>query len=204
MDIVLSFSALIVFSPVFLIVAALVRLKLGSPVLFRQERAGLNEEIFEMYKFRSMTDEKDSDGNLLDDSVRLTEFGRFLRASSLDELPGLFNILKGDMSLIGPRPLVKEYLPYYSNEERVRHSVRPGLSGLAQINGRNSVPWEERFYFDIRYVENISFKADLSIIFKTISLAIKRSDIGERGTDGVDDFDVHRKKIMEPGQEYEV
>ena len=197
LDVALSSVAIVALSPVILMVAALVRMKLGKPVLFKQERAGLDEKIFMMYKFRSMTDERDSQGYLLDDSVRLTGFGRFLRSSSLDEIPGLLNILKGDMSLIGPRPLVKEYLPYYTETERVRHSVRPGLSGLAQINGRNSATWEQRFYFDGQYVENISFKADLVILFKTVSLALRRSDIGERGTDEIDDFDEYRKKLSD-------
>ncbi|WP_033540984.1 sugar transferase [Planococcus sp. CAU13] len=195
LDFVLSLIAVIVLSPVLLAVAIAVRIKLGSPVLFRQERAGLNEKIFEIYKFRSMTDERDAEGNLLDDSVRLTGFGRFLRASSLDELPGLLNVLKGDMAVIGPRPLVKEYLPFYTEEERLRHSVRPGLSGLAQINGRNSVTWEQKFYFDIQYVRQISLKLDLLIIYKTVLLVLKRSDVGERGTDGIEDFNEHRKKV---------
>ena len=193
MDFVLSLIALIMLSPVFLIVAILVSTKLGSPVLFKQNRPGLNEEIFKMYKFRSMSDEKDAEGNLLPDSVRLTKFGRFLRSTSLDELPGLLNILKGDMSIIGPRPLAVNYLPYYTKEERLRHSVRPGLSGLAQINGRNTATWEQRFYYDIQYVKQISLKVDLLIIYKTILKTIERSDIGERGLDGPEDFDKLRK-----------
>ncbi|WP_238942580.1 sugar transferase [Planococcus beigongshangi] len=197
MDFVLSLIAIILLSPVFLVVAILVRTKLGSPILFRQKRPGLNEEIFEMYKFRSMTSEKDSNGDLLPDSVRLTKFGRLLRSTSLDELPGLFNILKGDMSIVGPRPLAIEYLPYYTPEERVRHSIRPGLSGLAQINGRNTATWEQRFYYDIEYIKNISFANDMNIILKTILKAVNRSDIGERGVDVPQDFHTYRKNILE-------
>ncbi|UJF26179.1 sugar transferase [Planococcus sp. 107-1] len=194
MDFVLSLLAIIVLSPVFLIVAILVRTKFGSPILFRQKRPGLNEEIFEMYKFRSMTSEKDANGDLLPDSIRLTKFGRILRSTSLDELPGLLNILKGDMSIIGPRPLAVQYLPYYNHEEKTRHSVRPGLSGLAQINGRNTATWEQRFYYDIQYVKKITFILDIKIICQTLLKAVKRSDIGERGIDAPIDFDQYRKK----------
>ncbi|WMM24331.1 sugar transferase [Tissierella sp. MB52-C2] len=195
MDIVLSLIALIVLSPVILIVAILVRIKLGSPVIFKQERPGLNEKIFTMYKFRTMTDEEDKNGELMPDSVRLTKFGRILRSTSLDELPELFNILKGDMSIVGPRPLAVQYLPYYTKIERIRHSVRPGLSGLAQINGRNLATWEQRFRYDIEYVNNISFLGDLEIIFKTINKTIKRENIGERGLDSPQDFDKYRQNI---------
>jgi len=172
----------------------LVRIYLGSPVIFKQQRPGLNEKIFTMYKFRTMTDERDENGELLPDSQRLTKFGRFLRSTSLDELPELFNILKGDMSIIGPRPLAIQYLPFYTEEEKIRHSVRPGLSGLAQINGRNTVDWEERFYYDIQYVNNITFVGDIKIIFKTILKVFKREDIGERGLDSPPDFDKYRQK----------
>jgi undecaprenyl phosphate N,N'-diacetylbacillosamine 1-phosphate transferase len=196
MDFILSLIAIVVLSPVFLIVSVLVRTKLGSPILFKQNRPGLNEKIFMMYKFRTMTDERDLNGDLLPDSIRLTKFGRLLRSTSLDELPGLFNILKGDMSIIGPRPLAVQYLPYYNQEERIRHSVRPGLSGLAQINGRNTATWEQRFYYDIKYVNNISFKQDILIIFSTIVKAIKRSDIGERGVDSPPDFHIYRQNSM--------
>lgn len=194
MDFILSLIAIIVLSPIFIVVAILVRTKLGSPVLFKQKRPGLNEEIFMMYKFRTMTDETDKNGNLLPDSVRLTKFGRLLRSTSLDELPELFNILKGDMSIIGPRPLAVQYLPYYTEQERIRHTVRPGLSGLAQINGRNTVSWEQRFSYDIKYVTNITFIGDIKIIFGTILKSIKRADIGERGVDSPPDFDKYRKK----------
>lgn len=194
MDFTLSLTSIIVLSPVLLVVAMLVRVKLGSPVLFKQKRPGLNEKIFMMYKFRTMTDGRDENGELLPDSVRLTKFGRLLRSTSLDELPGLFNIAKGDMSIIGPRPLAVQYLPYYTEQERVRHSVRPGLSGLAQINGRNTASWEARFFYDIQYVNSINFIEDLKIIWKTILKAVKRADIGERGVDSPPDFDKYRRK----------
>lgn len=194
MDFILSLIAIIVLSPVLIIVAIIVRLKLGSPVLFKQRRPGLNEKIFTMYKFRTMTDEKDENGELLPDSIRLTRFGRILRTTSLDELPELLNILKGDMSIVGPRPLAVQYLPYYTAEERVRHSVRPGLSGLAQINGRNTATWEHRFNYDIKYIKEMSFWGDIKIILKTLQKSIQRSDIGERGVDAPMDFDKYRMK----------
>lgn len=194
MDFILSLMAIIVLSPVLIIVGVLVRVKLGSPVLFKQKRPGLNEKIFTMYKFRTMTDEKDKNGELLPDGVRLTRFGRVLRSTSLDELPELFNILKGDMSIVGPRPLAVQYLPYYTETERMRHFVRPGLSGLAQINGRNTATWEERFNYDVKYVNEITFLGDFKIIFQTVLKAIQRSDIGERGVDAPMDFDKYRMK----------
>ena len=177
MDFALSLIAIIVLSPVFFIVAILVRKKLGSPVLFKQERPGLNEKIFSMYKFRSMTDEKDSSGNLLPDHVRLTKFGKFLRSTSLDELPGLLNILKGDMSIIGPRPLLVQYLPLYNEFQKQRHHVRPGLSGLAQINGRNAISWEDKFKLDVKYVNQINFIGDWKIIFLTLKKVFVREGI---------------------------
>jgi len=177
MDFILSLMAIIVLSPVLIIVGVLVRFKLGSPVLFKQKRPGLNEKIFTMYKFRTMTDEKDENGELLPDSVRLTKFGRMLRSTSLDELPELFNILKGDMSIVGPRPLLERYLPYYTDTEKLRHTVRPGLSGLAQINGRNNLDWDSRLGLDVEYVQDITFFLDLNIILKTFFKAIKREDI---------------------------
>jgi len=194
LDFSLSLLALIFLSPVMILTALLVRIKLGSPVIFRQERPGLNEKIFTLYKFRTMTDERDENRKLLPDSKRLTRFGRFLRSASIDELPELFNILKGDMSIIGPRPLAVSYLLYYTEQERKRHSVRPGLSGLAQVNGRNIISWEERFAFDLQYVEKITFKRDLSIILKTIKIAFKMENIGERGIDSPLDFDEYRKR----------
>ncbi|MBX0357728.1 sugar transferase [Halobacillus sp. Nhm2S1] len=177
MDFILSLIAIILLSPVLLIVALLVRTKLGSPVLFRQKRPGLNEKIFMMYKFKTMTDESDENGNLLPDSVRLTTFGKFLRSASLDELPGLINILKGDMSIVGPRPLLVRYLPYYTVEERHRHDVRPGLTGLAQVSGRNLLRWEEKFQKDLEYVNKCSLKIDILIILLTLKKVIRRDDI---------------------------
>ncbi len=185
-DIILSGLALIVLSPVLLITAILVRIKLGSPVLFTQERPGKNEKIFKLYKFRTMTDERDGYGNLLPDTIRLTCFGRKLRSTSLDELPELFNILKGEMSIIGPRPLLVRYLPAYTEKERHRHDVRPGLSGLAQINGRNYVPWDERLAFDVEYVKKITFWGDLKIVFLTILNVLKHEDIAEN-TEEIDE-----------------
>ena len=179
MDFILSLMAIIVLSPVLIIVGVLVRFKLGSPVLFKQKRPGLNEKIFTMYKFRTMTDEKDENGELLPDSVRLTKFGRMLRSTSLDELPELFNILKGDMSIVGPRPLLERYLPYYTETEKLRHTVRPGLSGLAQINGRNNLDWDSRLGLDVEYVEKINFILDIKIIFVTLSKAIKKENVAE-------------------------
>lgn len=177
LDLLLSLVALIAFSPLMLVVAVLVRTKLGSPILFKQQRPGKNEVIFSMYKFRTMTDEKDSEGNLLPDSMRLTGFGKFLRSTSLDELPELFNILKGDMSIVGPRPLLVRYLPFYTEQERIRHAVRPGLTGLAQVNGRNTVRWDERLGFDIEYAKNVTFYQDSLIVLKTIGKVIKRADV---------------------------
>jgi len=160
-DIIFSFLALIVLSPLLFIIALLVRIKLGSPVIFKQERPGLNEKIFTLYKFRTMTDQKDEQGNLLSDEVRLTKFGKMLRSTSLDELPELWNILKGDMSVVGPRPLLEKYIPLYSTEQRKRHLVRPGLTGLAQVNGRNEVSWEKKFQLDVEYTQHITFWSDI-------------------------------------------
>lgn len=177
LDIICALLAIVVFCWLYAIVAILVRIKLGSPVIFKQERPGKDEKIFKLYKFRTMTDEKDENGNLLPDDVRLTKFGRFLRSTSLDELPEAFNILKGDMSVVGPRPLLVEYLPYYTEEEGHRHDVRPGLSGWAQVNGRNAISWEQKFEYDIEYTKNCSFAFDIKIIFSTVVKAVKRSDI---------------------------
>lgn len=168
LDAFLSTGALIVFSPILLVTAILVRLKLGSPVLFTQDRPGKDEKIFKLYKFRTMTDERNENGELLPDEVRLTPFGDKLRCTSIDELPELFNIFKGDMAVIGPRPLLTSYIPYYTDEERHRHDVRPGLSGLAQTHGRNSVTWDEKFFWDLKYVGNITFIGDLKIIIDTV------------------------------------
>lgn len=178
LDAFLSTGALIVLSPILLVIAILVRVKLGSPVLFTQDRPGKDEKIFKLYKFRSMTNQRDENGKLLPDDVRLTKFGRILRSTSLDELPELLNIIKGDMAVIGPRPLLVEYLPYYSEEEHHRHDVRPGLTGWAQVNGRNAIhSWEERFQYDLEYVNHVTFALDLKVLFTTVGKVIKRSDI---------------------------
>lgn len=177
MDIVISGIGIIILSPLFLILAVLIKIKLGSPVIFTQDRPGYHEKIFQLKKFRSMTNECDEHGNLLPDSVRLTKFGRILRATSLDELPELFNIFCGDMSLIGPRPLLVSYLPYYTDREKKRHCVRPGLTGLAQVSGRNYVKWDERLEMDVIYVENLSLKLDAKIFFKTIANVFSGKDV---------------------------
>ncbi len=177
LDILISGIGLICLSPILLVLAVLVRMKLGSPVIFKQERPGLNEKIFTLKKFRTMTDERDAEGNLLPDSKRLTKFGRFLRSTSLDELPELWNIFTGDMSLIGPRPLLVSYLPYYTKREQLRHTVRPGLTGLAQISGRNFLEWDKRLEKDAEYVENLSFGLDIKIFFLTIKKVFVREDV---------------------------
>ena len=177
LDTLISLTFIVLFSWLYLILVILVRIKLGSPVLFCQERPGYNEKIFKLYKFRTMTDKRDEKGNLLPDSERLTKFGSMLSSTSLDELPEMFNILKGDMSLIGPRPLLVEYLPYYTEEERLRHSVRPGLTGLAQVSGRNYLAWDKRLARDVEYVNHISFIMDVRIIIKTIMVVFKKEDV---------------------------
>ena len=176
LDIILSLVILILFCWLYLIVAILVRVKLGSPILFKQQRPGYKEKLFGIYKFRTMTDERDENGNLLPDKDRLTSFGKLLRKTSLDEIPELFNILKGDMSFIGPRPLLPEYLPYYTDKEKLRHTVRPGLTGLAQASGRNLVDWDTRLSYDVEYVENLSFKMDILVIIKTIKTVFGHSE----------------------------
>lgn len=177
LDFTLSLIALIILMPLNLIIWGLVRIKLGKPAIFKQQRPGKNEKIFTLYKFRTMTDEKNVDGELLPDEKRITKFGKMLRSTSLDELPELWNILKGDMSIIGPRPLLVEYLPYYTNEEKKRHTVRPGLTGLAQVSGRNSVKWDERFKKDIEYVNDIKLSKDIKILLVTLLKVIKKDDI---------------------------
>lgn len=177
LDIVLSGCALIVLSPLLLVTAILVRVKLGSPVIFCQERPGKDEKIFKLHKFRSMSDARDENGNLLPDKERLTGFGKKLRALSIDELPELWDIFRGKMSIVGPRPLLVEYLPYYTENERHRHDVRPGLTGLAQINGRNTLTWEQKFAYDLEYVQHISFCEDIKILFSTVGKVLNRSGV---------------------------
>lgn len=177
LDFICALGGIIVLSPVLLVTAGLVKIKLGSPVIFKQERPGKNGRPFRLYKFRTMTDQKDENGNLLPDDIRLTKFGKWLRSTSLDELPELFNILKGDMSIVGCRPLLMEYLPYYTPEEFHRHDVRPGLTGLAQVNGRNAISWEKRFAYDLYYVEHCTLKMDIQILKKTVEKVLKKSDI---------------------------
>lgn len=199
LDVCIALGVLLLFWWVYLILAILVRINLGSPVLFKQDRPGMidpetgKEKIFKMYKFRSMTDKRDENGNLLPGKLRLTKFGRVFRSTSLDELPEILNILKGDMSLIGPRPLSVGYLPYYSDEERVRHSVRPGLTGLAQASGRNDLSWEEKFAYDIAYANNITFAMDCKVIFKTIKSVLCREGIGQ-GAQMPESFHIYRQK----------
>ena len=192
-DIILSLIAIIIFSPVYLIISVLVLIFMGWPILFKQPRPGKNEKIFNMYKFRTMTNKKDKDGNLLPDDQRLPKFGKFLRKTSLDELPEMFCILTGTMSFIGPRPLLVEYLPYYTKEEHHRHDVRPGLTGLAQANGRNLVNWDDRFKLDLEYVNNVSLKMDLSVIIKTISIVLKREGITDGKTETMTFLNEERK-----------
>lgn len=194
LDIVISLLFILCFWWLYIVIVILVRVKLGSPVLFKQDRPGLNEKIFKMYKFRTMTDEKDKDGNLLPDAERLTKFGKFLRSTSLDEIPEFFNILRGDMSLIGPRPLLVGYLNYYTDDEKKRHNVRPGISGWAQVNGRNSLSWEEKFKYDIEYVEKLSFLFDFKIVLLTIKKVLKREDISDFKEENKEiDFDKYRE-----------
>lgn len=181
LDITFASIGLLLLLPVVLIVAILVRFKLGAPILFRQPRPGLHGHIFNMYKFRSMNEKKDENGALLPDDVRLTSFGKTLRSTSLDELPGLWSVLKGDMSLVGPRPLLVEYLPLYSAEQNRRHSVKPGITGWAQINGRNNISWQEKFEFDVWYVDNRSFWLDIKIIIATVRKVFFRADISAEG-----------------------
>ena len=188
LDIIISFTSLVILSPVLLIVAVLVRIKLGSPVIFHQDRPGYHEKVFKLCKFRSMTDARDENGNLQPDEVRLTKFGKALRATSLDELPELWNILKGDMSLIGPRPLLVKYLPLYNEFQRHRHDVKPGLTGWAQVNGRNTISWEQRFEYDVYYVDHISFWMDLKILFQTVAVVFERSGINSKTSATMEEF----------------
>ena len=194
LDIILSGIAIVILCPIMLITALFVRVKLGSPIIFKQERPGKNEKLFHLFKFRTMMDGRDERGDLLPDEERLTSFGKTLRTTSLDELPELFNIFKGDMSIVGPRPLLVKYLPFYTKEERVRHSVRPGLTGLAQVNGRNNVDWDERLEYDIEYVNNITFLGDAKIIQQTIWKVLKGSDVVSGDQLVIEDLDVERSK----------
>lgn len=187
-DFILSACAIIVLGIPLLIVALLIKVKLGSPVLFKQRRPGKNGEIFEIYKFRTMTDERDANGNLLPDNERLTDFGKLLRSTSIDELPEILNIVKGDMAIIGPRPLLEEYLPLYNEEQAHRHDVRPGLTGWAQINGRNTISWKDKFKYDVEYVRNISFMFDLKIFFLTIKKVFVREGINASAEVTMDKF----------------
>lgn len=187
-DFILSLLALIVLSPILLIVALLVRTKLGSPVIFKQERPGLNEKIFTLYKFRTMTDAKDEQGNLLPDEIRLTKFGKLLRSTSLDELPELFNILKGDMAIVGPRPLLVRYLPLYNEHQKHRHDVRPGFTGWAQCNGRNAISWEEKFDLDVYYTKHVSLLLDIKIILKTVRVVLFREGISSETSVTMEEF----------------
>ncbi|MGE4283575.1 MAG: sugar transferase [Clostridia bacterium] len=197
-DVICSLLALIVLSPVLLVTAILVRFKLGSPVIFRQKRPGLHEKIFTLYKFRTMTDQKDEQGNLLPDEVRLTKFGKMLRSTSLDELPELWNILKGNMSIVGPRPLLIKDMVFMTDVQRERHIVRPGLTGLAQVNGRNAISWEAKLQYDLDYLSRITFLRDLALIFRTLYKTIRRDGISEEGKEtamDLGDYLLDQKKI---------
>lgn len=187
-DFCCALAALIVLSPVLIVTAVLVRLKLGSPVIFKQERPGLNGKIFTLYKFRTMTDQRDEEGNLLPDEIRLTSFGKKLRSTSLDELPELFNILNGDMSVVGPRPLLVRYLPLYNDYQSRRHEVRPGFTGYAQINGRNAISWEEKFEKDVEYVDHVTFLGDWKIIFQTVKTVLKKEGISSETSETMEEF----------------
>lgn len=201
-DVLLCSIALVCFCWLYAIIAILVRVKFGSPVLFSQKRPGKGEKIFRLYKFRSMTDERDAEGNLLPDEVRLTKFGKFLRSTSLDELPELFNIIKGDMSIIGPRPLLVRYLPYYTEEEHHRHDVRPGLTGLAQVKGRNFITWEETFQYDLEYANHCSFVMDAKIFIGTVLKVLAHADISDatQGTEDSSGRKVHDALDIERGK----
>jgi len=201
LDFCLALLAIVLLSPVLLIIALLVRVKLGAPVLFAQKRPGKDEKLFTIFKFRTMTNDCCARGVLLDDSMRITRFGKMLRSTSLDELPQLINIVKGDMSFVGPRALLVEYLPYYSNKERGRHAVRPGVTGLAQVQGRNMLKWEDRFMFDLDYVDSVSFGLDLSILLRTVGVVLRRQNVLHRDSIpldiGFDNLDNERRKEIE-------
>lgn len=188
LDIILSFLALVILSPLLILTAFLIRIKLGTPVFFKQLRPGKNEKIFGILKFRTMTDAKDENGNLLPDEIRLTRFGQFLRSTSIDELPELLNILNGDMSIVGPRPLLVQYLERYNEEQKHRHDVKPGLTGLAQVNGRNGITWEEKFHYDLEYVKNITFYGNCKIIFQTVMKVFGREGISSATSVTMEEF----------------
>lgn len=188
LDVICSLGFILCFWWLYIVVAILVKRKLGSPVIFKQQRPGLNGKIFTMYKFRSMTDAKDKDGNLLSDAERLPKFGQLLRATSLDEIPEFLNVLKGDMSLIGPRPLLVEYLERYNDEQKRRHEVRPGITGWAQVNGRNAISWEEKFKYDVEYIDKLNFLLDMKIVFLTIKKIVVKEGISQEGNATMEDF----------------
>ena len=200
LDLLMSLLIFIILLPVLLVIAFLVRIKLGSPIIFSQERPGKinpktgKEEIFKLYKFRTMTNEKDEKGNLLSDDIRLTRFGNMLRRTSLDELPELINIIKGDMSIIGPRPLLVKYLPYYTDIERQRHTIRPGLTGYAQVHGRNEISWEKKFELDVWYVNHLTFITDIKIVLDTIRVVFSHSGVS---LNALEDFDEYRKRTID-------
>ena len=195
-DFLLALFALIVLSPVLLVLAIMVRIKLGSPVLFKQERPGLNGKIFKLYKFRTMSDERDENGELLPDEYRLGKFGKFLRSTSLDELPSLINVLRLELSLVGPRPLLVKYLPRYDEHQARRHEVRPGFTGYAQVNGRNAISWEEKFDYDVEYVDNVTFVGDWKIIFKTIVTVLKKDGISSETSVTMEEFMGTKKETV--------
>ncbi|WP_427113991.1 sugar transferase [Megasphaera sueciensis] len=187
-DLILSVIAVAMLSPLLIVIGTLIRIKLGKPVFFKQQRPGKNEVIFEIFKFRTMKDTKDQNGNLLSDELRLTKFGKFLRSTSIDELPELINILRGDMSIVGPRPLLVKYLPLYDELQRQRHDVKPGLTGLAQVNGRNAITWEKKFEYDVAYVKNITFVGDCKIVFQTILKVLQRKGISSKSSVTMEEF----------------
>lgn len=201
LDFLFALTALILAAPLMILLAILIRLKLGGPVLFSQERPGLGGKAFKMVKFRSMTNERDSRGELLPDQDRITSLGRLLRKTSLDELPGFFNVLRGDMSVIGPRPLLMKYLPFYTERESKRHQVRPGITGWAQVNGRNLLNWDKRLEMDVEYVERISLGLDIHILFKTIGNVLRQSDVLSVSSETVPDFDDYRKQNQSQSHE---